>query len=133
MGMFDVVRTSFPLGEDFEGTNQTKDIEEGYGGTLTDYWIDPAGRLWYPDYTGTSTMEVYDEGHPKYNPELKFMNFEWIPTGKRGKLVHHKITKYVEIYPKSWKGDYDEWPRCKIHFVNGVVQGYETFPRNQRK
>jgi len=133
MGMFDVVRTNFPFGKDFERTNQTKDMEEGYGGTLTNYWIDPAGRLWYPDYKGTSILEVYDEGHPKYNPELKFMNYEWIPTGKKGKLVHHNITKYVEIYPENWEGDYDEWPRCRIDFVGGVVQDYKTFPRNKRK
>jgi len=32
--MFDYVRSSYPLGEDFSGNCHTKEIEDGYGGSL---------------------------------------------------------------------------------------------------
>jgi len=133
MGMYDEVRSSYNLGKQFTNVEcQTKDIEDGIGGTLTRYWIDPAGYLWYGDYTGTSDMEIYEEGHPKYNPDRKWLNFEWIPTGQHGKYRVHAITKYVEIYPSQWKGQWEDWPRCRIHFKYGKVVEYETFPRNER-
>ena len=38
MGMFDYFRSSYDLGEQFTNVVcQTKDIEDGIGGTMTDY------------------------------------------------------------------------------------------------
>ena len=125
--MYDNIRSSYNLGEHFTNTQcQTKDIEEFYGGTMTDYWIDPAGYLWYGDYSGTSAMEIYEEGHPKYNADKSWLNFEWIPTGQHGKYRVHPITKYIEIYPSEWKGPWQDWPTLKLHFRCGVLQGYES-------
>ena len=133
MGMFDYVRSSYNLGEQFTNVEcQTKDIEEGYGGTMSNFWIDPAGYLWVGDYVGTSSMEIYEEGHPKYDPDRKWLNFEWIPTGVHGKYRVHAITKYVEIYPAIWDGHYDDWPRCRIHFKYGRVVEYEHITRRER-
>jgi len=126
MGMYDTIRSSYDLGPQFTDVElQTKDIEEGYGGTMTDYWLDPEGYLWYGDYTGTSSMEIYEEGHPKYNPDKKFMNFDWIPTGVRGKYKVHPITKYINVYPTNWKGQWEDWPTLKLHFKYGKLQDYE--------
>lgn len=52
MSMFDWVKSSYNLGEQFTNTRcQTKDIEEhGIGGTMTDYWLSPSGQLFYIDY-----------------------------------------------------------------------------------
>jgi hypothetical protein len=126
MGMYDYVRSSYDLGEEFTNVVcQTKDIEDGIGGTLTDYWIDPAGILWYPNYSGTNTFEIISEDDPRYDPDRKFLNFEWIPTGAKGKLQQHPITKYVEIYPSGWKGEWEDWPRCRIHFRYGKVMDFE--------
>jgi hypothetical protein len=124
--MFDYFRSSYDLGEKF--TNlvcQTKDIEDGIGGTMTDYWVDPAGQLWYPNYRDTHTFQTIEEDDPRYNPDKKFSNFEWVPTGKHGKYLPHLITKYVEIYPEQWKGAWEDWPRCRIHFKYGKLQDYE--------
>jgi hypothetical protein len=127
MGMFDYVRSSYNLGEQFTNVEcQTKDIEECYSGTMSHYWIDPAGYLWCGDYTNTAAMEIYEEGHPKYNADKSWLNFEWIPTGIHGKYRVHPITKYIEIYPANWKGPWQDWPRLKLHFRYGVLQGYET-------
>ena len=124
--MFDYFRSSYDLGEQFTNVVcQTKDIEDGIGGTMTDYWLDPNGLLWYPDYVGTNTFEVIEEDDPRYDPNKKFLNFEWVPTGKRGAYRPYLITKYVEVYPASWQGQWEDWPRLKIHFKRGILQDYE--------
>ena len=131
--MFDYIRSSYDLGENFTNAEcQTKDIEECYSGTMSHYWIDPAGYLWYGDYRGTSTFEIIEKDDPRYNSKHQFLNYEWISTGQHGKCRVHPITKYVEIYPAQWDGHYDDWPRCRIHFKYGRVVEYETFPRNKR-
>ena len=124
--MFDWVRSSYNLGEQFTNVElQTKDIEEGYSGTMSHFWIDPAGYLWVGDYIGTSQMEIYGEGHPKYNPDKQWLNFEWIPTGVHGKYRVHPITKYIEIYPSNWEGLWEDWPRLRLHFKYGKLMDYE--------
>ena len=111
--MFDYLKSSYDLGEQFTNVEcQTKDIEEGYSGTMSHFWIDPAGYLWVGDYSGTSTFEIIEKDDPRYNPKHLFLNYEWIPTGQHGKYQVHAITKYVEIYPATWEGHYDDWPRC---------------------
>ena len=124
--MFDYVRSSYDLGKQFTNVElQTKDIEEGIGGTMTDYWIDPAGYLWCPDYIGTNTFEVIEEDDPRYSPKHLFLNFEWVPTGQRGKYRVHPITKYINVYPSTWNGEWKEWPTLKLHFKYGKLQDYE--------
>ena len=126
MGMFDYVRSSYDLGKQFTNVElQTKDIEEGIGGTMTDYWIDPAGYLWCPDYIGTNTFEVIEEDDPRYSPKHLFLNFEWVPTGQHGKYRVHPITKYINVYPSTWNGEWKEWPTLKLHFKYGKLQDYE--------
>jgi len=127
MGMMDYFRSSYDLGEQFTNvTCQTKDIEDCIGGTMTHYWLDPNKVLWRPDYVGTSTFEEIPEEDPRYNEKLKFLNFEWVPTGKKGKFVQHEITKYVEIYPERWEGAWEDWPRLRLHFKRGILQDYEN-------
>lgn len=130
MGMFDWVRSSYNLGPQFTDVElQTKDIEECIGGTMSHFWIDPAGYLWCGDYTGTSTFETIEEDDPRYDHKSLFLNFEWIPTGQRGKYKVHPITKYIEVYPSQWNGSYEDWPRCRIHFKLGKLQDFEHTTR----
>lgn len=124
MGMFDYFRSSYDLGQFTNVLCQTKDIEDGIGGTLTDYWLDPSGLLWYPVYSETHTFETIDENDPRYDPDRSFLNFEWIPTGKHGKYRAHPITKYIEVYPAEWDGKWEDWPRLRIHFRYGRIQDY---------
>ena len=126
MGLFDYFRSSYDLGEQFTNvTCQTKDIEEGIGGTMTDYWLDPEGKLWCPSYIGTHTFEEISKDDERYNDKARFLNFEWIPTGKHGKYTPHEITKYIEIHIANWKGKWEDWPRLKLHFKRGIIQDYE--------
>jgi hypothetical protein len=131
MGMFDYFRSSYDLGEQFTNTLcQTKDIEDyGIGGSMTDFWLDPKGKLWCPKYYGTHTFQEIGKDDEGYNDKLAFLNFQWIPTGKHGKFVPHKITKYIEVYPEKWEGDYNHWPRLRLHFKCGILQDYEEVTR----
>ena len=133
MGMFDYVRSSYDLGEQFTNVEcQTKSIEEGYGGTMSHFWIDPVGYLWCGDYMGTSAFKIIEKDDPRYNDKHLFLNYEIIPTGVHGRYSVYPITKYVEIYPSDWKGHYDDWPRCIIHFKYGRVIEYEHITRRER-
>jgi len=126
MGMFDYFRSSYDLGEQFTNVVcQTKDIEEfGIGGTMTNYWLDPSGKLWCPHYRDTHTFGEIPEDDERYNKRLRFINFEWIPTGVHGKFKLHEITKYINVYPATWKGDWHDWPTLRLHFKDGTLQEY---------
>lgn len=128
MGMFDYVRSSYPLGEDFSGNCHTKDIEDGIGGTMSQYWISPDGQLYLIDYSHTADFVELKEGDEGYS-ELGFLNFQWIPNGTHGKVRPYNLTKYVVIYPETWYGEWKDWPDCRIHFKNGIVQDYQILTR----
>jgi len=126
MGMFDYITSSCDLGEQFTNVScQTKDIEDhGFGGTMTSFWINPAGRLFYSCYRGTSNFILLDEEHPDYNPDCQFLNYQWEKTGSRGRFISYPITKYIKIYPERWDGVWDEWPTLKLHFKEGKLLDY---------
>jgi hypothetical protein len=125
MGMMDYVRSSYNLGEHFTNTRcQTKDIEDGIGGTMTQYWISPDGVLYWIDYSHTADFVELKEGDEGYS-DKGFLNFIWVPNGIRGKVRVHSLTKYIEIYPEQWDGQWEDWPRCRIHFKYGRLVDHE--------
>lgn len=126
MGMMDYVRSSYDLGEQFTNTRlQTKDIEDGIGGTLSQYWISPDGVLYYIDYSHTADFVIINEGDEDYEEDHKWRNFKWVPNGNHGKIRPWMITKYIEVYPEDWKGKWEDWPRLKLHFRYGKLMDYE--------
>ena len=126
MGMMDYVRSSYDLGEQFTNTRlQTKDIEDGIGGTMSQYWISPDGVLYYIDYSHTADFVIIEEGDEDYEETHKWRNFKWVPNGNHGKISPCMITKYVEVYPEDWKGKWEDWPRLKLHFRYGKLMDYE--------
>jgi hypothetical protein len=130
MGLFDYFRSSYDLGEQFANTVcQTKDIEDGIGGTMTDYWLDPAGKLWCPQYRDTHTFEEIPEDDERYNNKHLFLNFEWIPTGQHGRYQPFLLTKYIEIHVANWKGPWEDWPTLRLHFRHGVLQDFMQVKR----
>jgi hypothetical protein len=128
MGMFDYLRSSYDLGEQFTNVElHTKDIEDGIGGTMSHYWLDPHGYLYHIDYWHTADFVELKEGDEGYDPIHLWCNFKWIPNGNHGKISPCMITKYVEVYPPTWDGEWTDWPRCKIHFKYGRLVDYECF------
>lgn len=127
MGMFDYFRSSYDLGEEFtEVVCQTKDIEDGIGGTMSDYWLDPHGYLYIIDYAHTADFVELKEGDDGYDDERKFFNFKWVRNGNHGKVSPYFLTKYIEVYPADWKGEWEDWPRLLIHFKYGRLMEYEV-------
>ena len=129
MGMFDYVRSSYYFGEHFSGNCQTKDIEDGIRGTMSQYWISPDGQLYLVDYSHTADFVELKEGDDGYEPEKKIFNFRWIPNGTHGKVRPCNITKYVVIYPEKWEGIWGDWPECRIHFKDGKLQGFSILTK----
>jgi len=123
--MFDYLYSSYNLGEGF--TNilcQTKDLERGIGGTMSNYWLSPAGQLYLMNYSGTHDLEIIGKEREEYRENMKFMNYRCVPNGTHGKVQPCNITDYVEVYPVKWEGDWEDWPRMRLHFKSGELFGY---------
>lgn len=128
--MFDHLRSSYDLGPTFTNVElHTKDIEEDYGGTMSNFWLDPAGYLWVGNYAGTSTFEIIEEDDLEYNGEFLWCNHRWVPTGEKGTYRVHTLTKYIEVYPSQWGGDWVDWPRLRLHFKSGKLQDFTEVTR----
>ena len=130
MGMFDYFRSSYDLGESFTDVPcQTKDIEDGIGGTMSQYWLSPNGQLYWIDYSNTADFVQLKEGDEGFHREWKLNVpiFRWIPNGNRGKVTPTNLTKYITVYPEKSDvfGEWEDWPECRIHFKEGVLQDYE--------
>ena len=126
MGLFDYVRSSYNLGEHFTNVElQTK----GLACAMCRYWIAPDGSLYELTYRETHDFEEISEDDERYDPKRGFLNYEWTPTGKHGKVEPCDVTDYVEVYPAQWDGHYDDWARCRIHFKYGRVVEYEHITR----
>ena len=124
MGIYDDIRSSYDLGEQFTNVPmQTKDL----ACAMCRYWIAPDGCLYEITHRETHTFEDIKEDDERYesDPKRGFLNFEWIPTGKHGKVESCYVTDYVEVYPATWDGDWHEWPRLRLHFVRGKLMDYE--------
>ena len=136
MGMFDYFRSSYDLGGEFTNVPcQTKDIEDYCSGTMTQYWLSPDGQLYLIDYSHTADFVQLKEGDEGFHREWKlhFLNFQWIPNGKHGRVRPTNLTKYITVYPERWDGEWKDWPECCIHFKNGKLQDYEHSSKGEWK
>ena len=136
MGMFDYFRSSYDLDEAFTDTCcHTKDIEDGIGGTMTQYWLSPDGQLFLVDYSHTADFVQLKEGDDGFHiePKLHFFNYQWIPNGEHGRVRPTSLTKYITVYPEQFDGEWDEWPECRLHFKDGKLQDYEYSSKGAHK
>ena len=137
MGMYDYFRSSYYLDESFvDVICHTKDIEDGIGGTMTQYWLSPDGQLYWIDYSETADFVELKEGDEGYQEgKLALLNFKWIPNGTHGRVIPmYGLTKYITVYPESWDGEWwEHWPECRIHFKGGVLQDYECSSKGEWK
>jgi len=120
MGMFDIVRSSYKLGKEFEGVNQTKDIRCD-GGSLIEHWIDPSGKLWMIDTSDTQDF-VLDEDNLLY--------YRWEPNGRHGRVTPLYITGSVKIYPEKYYGPPQDLPTCTINFIDGIIKSFSLHPKH---
>ena len=130
MGLFDYVRSSHDLGEQLTNVEmQTK----GLGRFMKRYWIDPNGYLFKMEYKDTHDLIELKEGDDGYDDRVHLFNLQWIPTGKHGKIKPYYITNYVEVYPSEWDGEWESWPRLRLHFVNGKLLDVENITGQRNK
>ena len=122
MGMFDSVKCDFPICPEITGKDcQTKEIDRWMGGTMSTYYIDPAGRLWSIDYTGTADYIMNEDA------EGFLGKFTRESTGKNGKVAPYYLTDYVTIYPAD--GRWNDRTEARLHIIEGVVQSYQLINR----
>ena len=134
MGMFDYFRSSYDLGESFTNVPcHTKDIEDGIGGTMTQYWLSPNEQLYWIDYSHTADFVELKEGDEGYSEKYSWSNFRWIPNGTHGGVRPMNLTKYITVYPESWDGEWEHWPECRIHFKGGKLYDYDHSSKGEWK
>lgn len=132
MGMFDYFYSSYDIGEQFTNIScQTKDLDEtGDYGSMSQFWLSPGKQLYVMTYKNTFTMEKIEEHSPEYDKKLSFLNYKWVATGKRGRVVPCKTTAYVEIYPERYIKETGALPRLKLHLRDGkLLEYFECNPR----
>jgi len=130
MGMFDYFRSSYNLGEQFTNVElHTKNIEDGYGGTMSQYYLNKSGELYVVNYAHTADFVELKEGDEGYDDKRLFFNFQWVPNGNHGKVTPFRLTKYIEICPAEWDGKWEDWPRCLLHFRDGILQDFKEVTR----
>lgn len=124
MGMFDEVRCD-TITPEFN-LFQTKDIEGDIGGTMSLYYIDPQGFVWYLDYAGCSEW-VRDPTQPKPWP------YKRLQTGRHGRVKHmSRMTKYLTMYPSKYTGTWQEMPYYRLHIVDGRLQSHQILTSDAR-
>jgi len=111
MGMFDQIMSSAPIGYLTNEYCQTKDIDESEGGTMSLYWVDPNGALWYVDYSGTSDFVKDGDGYVR------------VRSGNRGKVTRFYLSKTIVIYTAKTQPDgLIDIIECKLIFEEGLLQ-----------
>jgi hypothetical protein len=112
MGLFDTVRSSYDLGPGLWNKDlQTKDLVC----LMCEYWIDPAGRLFEIDYSGTQDYTA-DFTH-------------YYANGNHGRVSPVEITKTIECYPAKWDCYYAPFPSIKITLCDGIIVSVDRKPK----
>ena len=115
MGLFDEVRSSYPLIDDVSDLHlQTKDLDC----LMLNYWISPAGQLYEVRISDAYTSQAVEVGSRKHPWQL----IKWVRNGKHGTVSPCTHTALVRLYPAQWQGDWENWPECKVYLRNGVIR-----------
>ena len=107
--MYDTIYCSYDLGPGFHNRElQTKDLDC----LLSEYWLDPAGKLWEIDYSNTADFrEVSD-----------WATSPWVPNGNHGKVRPVNIYCTIEVYPTRWDVKYAPYPSLQLSFRDGILE-----------
>lgn len=118
MGMFDDVRSSYPLFSPEEDQSlQTKDLDC----VMTHYWIDPAGQLFEVSNRDAFDAYIDEVVQPRWRA------FQWKPNGRRGHVRPDYRTALVKLYPSTWEGGWQDWPEKHVYFRHGRIAEVHDF------
>ena len=126
MGMFDTIRCSYDIGELTDVECQSKNIDD-WGGTMSFYWIDPAGRFWSPSYDGTYDFVPAESPFPELGKgnlsHVQYLGTK--PNGNHGKYQFIPMTRCIEMYDTKTHADgYVEFVTCYLSFYQGLLRDY---------
>jgi hypothetical protein len=129
VGLFDLFYSSCELEEFTSIQCQTKSMESEIGGTLSQFWLAPNGILYVIDYSHTSDFIEIGPEDPRYDKGAKASiyrgnQYRWQPNGNHGRVRFYPKTDFIEIYPDSYVGGWENSPIARLHFLEGVLQGY---------
>lgn len=115
MGMFDTVRSSYPLiSPEADVMLQTKDLDCVMG----KFWISPAGQLYRVE-----TCQAYDGVEvSEEQRESPWQLIKWVRNGKHGSVTPDFRTALVELYPGQLVKGEAEWVRVRAFFKHGVIK-----------
>lgn len=93
------------------------------------YWVDPDGLLWRVDESGT--YDILEESEEDIRQARE--NREWlppfrpVPNGNHGKVLPHRLTRTITIYPSDWRSKvkdmlyHSDWPEYELTFRDGEL------------
>ena len=112
MKLHDTVRSSY---RELPGSFETV----GLDCCLSDFYLDPAGRLWRSDVTGTHDI-CMDPTMPSAKARIKF-----IPNGGKGRVSPVLLSRKVVVTQDKTSPDgYTEVYQYELHFEEGVLQSF---------
>ena len=115
MGLFDTVRSSYPLISDKADRElQTKDLDS----LMAWWWISPAGELFRVQ---RSAVMMVPPGR-KRGKWLPWRMVENVASDVRARLVHDKRTALVVMYPAVFTGNWESRQQVQVLFEDGVIQ-----------
>lgn len=114
MGMFDTVRSSYPLlGGELDLELQTKDLEC----LMLHYWLSPAGELFQVDACSAFNGVVVPEGEREH----PWQTVRWEPSGEHGVVRPVRSTVLMHVVSARWDGPWQERPEACVYLRDGVV------------
>lgn len=115
MGMFDIVYCQYDIGPGFwNRTLQTKSLDN----YMEEYWLDPVGKLYQIDFSGTQDWEKDDK-----------WGFKSVPNGSRGRVRPTSYHGQMLVYPEKWDCKYSSYPVKLLTFTDGVCHDITDPPR----
>lgn len=119
MGMYDTIYPSYDLGPGALSKElQCKDLEC----CMSEYWIDPEGKLYLIDYSGTQDMvDNPDEDRGEIS-----LPWTWIRNGNHGRVRPVYLSKTIDVYPTQWDCKYAPYPTLRICFRHGKIDWVEN-------
>lgn len=116
MGMFDTIISSYDFGPSFD-VCQTKSLHN----VMSTYWIDPAGKMFEIDYSGTQDF-VYEND----NDTALWKGIKWVSNGTHGKVRPYPFYGMIEIYPDKWDAHSSPFPRLTLYMEHGTLTEYRN-------
>lgn len=115
MGMYDRIHCQYDAGVGFYNrTLQTKDLYSA----MDEYWIDPSGKLYHIDYSGTQDWEPNDK-----------WGFTPVSNGNRGKIKPILHCGSILVYPENWDSKYAPFPSKILIFKYGIIDSMFDPPK----